>query len=141
MVDLGSNINLIGCNTKEDFVRASMKAGLETAYVQRPGRLHVKGVGTGSAPCDQEAVIPIAVKFSDRPATQESFRANVAEGVGSDLPAIPGATSMRKKDSVIVLREGKECIAFPGPGGYKIEWSPGTRLLPMTYSLSGHMVI
>ena len=48
---------------------------------------------------------------------------------------------MQEKDAVIVLRKGKEFLAFPGPGGYKIEWSPGTRLLPMTTSPSGHLVV
>ena len=48
---------------------------------------------------------------------------------------------MQGKDSVLILRKGKEMIAFPGPGGYKIEWSPGTKLLPMTAAPSGHLVI
>ena len=65
----------------------------------------------------------------------------MAEGIGADLPAILGATSLRNKDSVLVMREGKEFIAFPGPGGYKIEWSPGTKLLPMIPAPSGHLVV
>ena len=48
---------------------------------------------------------------------------------------------MQEKGAVIVLRKGKEFLAFPGPGGYKIEWSPGTRLLPMTTAPSGHLVV
>ena len=76
-----------------------------------------------------------------RPASSTAFQANVARGVGRNLPAILGATSMRANDAVLVLRGGEEFLAFPGMGGYKIEWSPGTRLLPLTYSPSGHMVI
>jgi len=52
-----------------------------------------------------------------------------------------GADSMQEKDAVLILRQGKEFIAFPGPGGYKIEWSPGTKLLPMIPAPSGHLVI
>ena len=48
---------------------------------------------------------------------------------------------MTKGDAVILLREGKRCIAFPGKGGYKITWSEGTKLLPLTESPSGHLVI
>ena len=48
---------------------------------------------------------------------------------------------MQDKNSVIFLSKGKEMIAFPGPGGYKVEWSPGTKLLPMTTAPSGHLVI
>ena len=32
-------------------------------------------------------------------------------------------------------------MAFPGKGGYKIEWSEGTKLLPLETSPSGHLVI
>ena len=48
---------------------------------------------------------------------------------------------MTEKDAVLILREGKRCMAFPGKGGYKIEWSPGTKLLPLDTSPSGHLVI
>ena len=48
---------------------------------------------------------------------------------------------MTEKDSVLVLGEGKESIAFPGSGGYKIELSPGTKLLPMNHALSGHLLL
>ena len=104
LVDLGSNINIIGRNTTNDFVNAAQTAGMPTSYVPKQSRLHVNGVGSGSATCDQEAVIPIAVKFQDEAATKESFRANIADGVGADLPAILGAASMRDKDSVLILR-------------------------------------
>jgi hypothetical protein len=81
------------------------------------------------------------VQFTDLPATLDVFGANVAKGCGADLPAILGAKSMQEKDSVLILREGKEMIVFPGPGGYKIDWSPGTRILSMTKAPSGHLVI
>ena len=84
---------------------------------------------------------PIAVKFADQDATQETYKANIAEGCGASLPAILGSESMQEKDAVIILRHGKEMIVFPGPGGYKIEWSPGSKLLPMKPAISGHLVI
>ena len=48
---------------------------------------------------------------------------------------------MKEKDAVIILRDGKEAMAFPGPGGYKIKWSPGTKIIPMQTTKSGHMVL
>ena len=48
---------------------------------------------------------------------------------------------MQDKDAVLRLRKGKQMMAFPGPGGYKIEWSPGTKLLPLVPAPSGHLVI
>ena len=141
LVDLGSRINLIGCNTEREFALEAERHGQQTRYEKRKHRLNVNGVGSGSAPCDEEATLPIAVKFADDRAKMDSYRANVATGSGADLPAIFGSASMQEKDSVLILRKGKEMIAFPGPGGYKIEWSPGTKLLPMTAAPSGHLVI
>ena len=141
LVDLGSKINVIGKETEREFATRSAEHGLETVYVPRKQRLYVSGVGSDSATCDYEAIAPIAVKFEDQAATKESFRANIAQGCGEHLPAILGLTSMKEKDAVLLLRAGKEMIVFPGPGGYKIEWSPGTKLLPMIPSPSGHMVI
>ena len=141
LVDLGSRINVIGKNTEKEFADKSTANGLETTYIPRQQRLYINGVGTDSARCDHEAVIPIAVKFEEQEATKESYRANIADGCGENLPAILGSESMQEKDSVLILRKGKELIAFPGPGGYKIEWSPGTKLLPMVPAPSGHLVI
>ena len=141
LVDLGSNINIIGRNTTRDFVAAADTAGIPTSYVPRQNRLHVNRVGAGSATCDQEAIISIAVQFQDSTPTKESFKANSADGVGADLPAILGATSMREKDAVLILLAGQEFLAFPGACGYKIEWSPGTKLSPLAYAPSNHLVI
>jgi len=48
---------------------------------------------------------------------------------------------MQRRDAVILLRHGKEMIAFPGPEGYKIQWSEGTSCLPLKHAPSGHLVI
>jgi hypothetical protein len=141
LVDLGSQINIVGENTIKEFTATADKFNLQTTYQRRQNRLLVNGVGSDAAYCDQKAEIPIAVKFQDMPATKESFLANVAKGCGADLPAILGAVSMQEKDSVLLLRPGKEMIVFPGPGGYKIEWSPGSRHLEMVQAPSGHLVI
>ena len=141
VVDLGSWINIIGINNATRFSELARQHDLETVTHRRAKMLSVSGVGSDSAICKNEASIPIAVQFEDSPATHETFQANVAEGCGSDLPAILGTKSMKEKDSVIILRNGKEMIVFPGPGGYKIEWSPGTKLLPITTAPSGHLLI
>ena len=60
LADLGSQINIIGKNTEQEFAEKSNKRGLETAYVRRKQRLHVNGVGSDSAHCDYEVVTPIA---------------------------------------------------------------------------------
>ena len=79
-------------------------------------------------------------KFKDKPATLEHLKSNVATGSGADLPSIMGKVSATAKDSVVLLREGKEQLVFPGPGGYKIEWSPGTKIMELKNAPSGHLV-
>jgi len=141
LVDLGSQVNVIGCETEKDFIAKAGGANMPYTHEDRRERLHINGVGSDAAICDQTTTLPIAVKFQEQQATKETFKANVAKGCGAHLPAILGSKSMQDKDSVIVLRKGLEMIAFPGPGGYKIEWSPGTKLLPMVPAPSGHLVI
>ena len=141
LLDTGSMISVIGKNTEKKLALRAIAHGQEPKYVPRKHRLNINGVGTDSASCDYEVTIPIAVKFEDQEATNQSFHANIADGCGADLPAILGADSMREKDAVIVMRKDKEMIVFPGPGGYKIEWSPGTRMLPLVAAPSGHLVI
>ena len=116
--------------------------GEKVAFIPRTTRMNVNGVGSDAAVCDEEAVIPVAIKtIGATESGPDTYRTNVADGCGADLPAIMGGKSMKEKDTVILLREGKECMAFPGPGGYKIEWGPGTKLVPMQTTKSGHMVL
>ena len=140
LLDLGSRINLIGSNTERDFSKRSEPFGHKTIFTPRP-RLNVTGVGSDATPCDHKATIPVAVDKVDEPTSLDTFEANVATGCGSNLPAIWGLDSMQDLDAVICLRRGKETIAFPGPGGYKIDWSPGTKRLKVTPAPSGHLAI
>jgi len=137
LVDLGSQINIIGRNTLAEFAGTTE----DVKMTRRDTRLEVSGVGSDAAICDYTTELPIAVQFEESDPTLETFVTNVADGCGEDLPAILGSRSMQEKDAVLLLRKGKEILALPGPGGYKIEWSPGTKLLPMQAAPSGHLVI
>jgi hypothetical protein len=141
MIDVGSMVNVIGKNTERSLSNAAFAKGHKTIYTRKDKPLLIGGVGSGHARCEIEAKIPIAVKFDDRPATRDMFTANIATGSGENLPAILGTNSMKQMDSVLCLRDGKEFIAFPGPGGYSINWSPGTRLLPLKQAESGHLIV
>ena len=141
LVDIGSQVNVIGEDTEKEFAATIAEYGLETQYTNRKHRLYINGVGSDAAFCDNEACMPIAVKFKEQDATVESFKANVAKGCGQHLPGILGLVSMQEKDSVLILRKGEEFLALPGAGGYSITWSPGTRLLPMKAAPSGHLII
>ena len=38
------------------------------------------------------------------------------------------------------MTDGSEMLTFPGPGSYKIDWSPGTVRVPLKTAPSGHLV-
>ena len=47
---------------------------------------------------------------------------------------------MKDKEGVLEMGPGKERLSFPGPGGYTIQWSPGTRHFPLEPAPSGHLI-
>ena len=133
---------MVGRETLAEFVATAEQHGYQTEIQDRHRPLLVNGVGAGSAPCHQVTHSPVSVKYgNDSQAHIIEYQANIADGCGSRLPAILGLDSMTEKDAVLMLRNGKRCMAFPGKGGYKITWSQGTRLLPLETSPSGHLVI
>ena len=141
LVDLGSRINVIGANAEKEFALKAELHGFPSTDSKRKHRLYINGVGSGAAPCEEEVETPIAVHVEGQSGTLDVFKANIATGCGENIPAILGSISMVEKDAVILLRKGKEQIIFPGAGGYKIQWSPGSKVLPMTPAPSGHLVV
>ena len=82
----------------------------------------------------------MAVNFQDKKTSLQYMETNVATGIGDDLLSIMGRVTATENDAVILMREGKEQLVFPGPGGYKILWSPDTKIMPLDTSPSGHLV-
>jgi len=140
LVDPGSRINLAGQNTLATHVSRADDAGQQTKTYQASRFVEVSGVGSGSHKCTQKALTPIAVRYKNSPTTIDKFDTYVVKGDGSELPMIMGLDSLTEKDAVLVFRQGKRFLAMPGKGGYKIEWSPGTLLLPLEQAPSGHLV-
>ena len=50
LVDIGSRINVVGCNTERAMSLAAAQHNYDTKYTKRTNTLHVNGVGAGSAP-------------------------------------------------------------------------------------------
>ncbi len=65
---------------------------------------------------------------------------SVGEG-GYELPALLGLESMSKNRAVLEMTDGQEYLTYPGPGGYKIEWSRGTRRYKLERAPSGHLIL
>ena len=91
LVDLGSWINIIGRNTLRKMKQTAEEHGEKVTFIPRQTRMNVNGVGSDAAVCDEEAVIPVAIKtIGATESGPDTYRTNVADGCGADLPAIMG---------------------------------------------------
>eukprot|EP00973_Karenia_brevis_P058277 8113201-Karenia_brevis.AAC.1 len=128
----------IGATILQNFI-ASNQGTPSRQFFNRTTQFNVTGVGKGAAKRGKEVQIQIAIRSAEQASAVEQYRANVAEGSWEHLPAIMGHLSMASRDSVSLLRKGLQQLVFPGPGGYRIEWSPGTKILPLKESPSGQL--
>ena len=92
----------------------------------------VDGIGEGSSECTQQARVPIML--DDGPA---SYSAPMIDG--SSVPALLGTTTMTDHRFLIDLVHDR-CIML-GPGGMQLQLSPGSRVLPLLRSETGHLMI
>jgi len=87
-------------------------------------------------------MLPIACRNDDDGQSKlHRFEVPTLEGSGGDVPALLGLRSISAKQGVLETKTGSERLSFPGPGGYKIEWSPGTEHFALEKAPSGHLVI
>ena len=142
LVDPGAWTNIGGKSHVRRLAQEASNAGHEVHQRKMAKPLAVQGVGNGVQTCRWEVELPIAVPDNNGAgATLHRFETPVAEGTGEDLPRILGLRSMRAKNGVLEMEPGKERLTFPGPGGYKIEWSPGTQHFPLEPAPSGHLIM
>ena len=142
LVDPGAWTNLAGSNVARKMAHLAAQAGLSPTQAKMNVPLHIQGVGSGCQSCTWQVKVPIAVPDSTGEASNlHYFEAPTVDGTGADLPALLGLRSMRAKGAVLEMTPGKECLTFPGPGGYKVEWSPGTMHFPLEQAPSGHLIM
>jgi hypothetical protein len=142
LVDPGAWTNLVGLKVSRLIAAYAIEHGYKPEQWKMEIPLSIMGVGNGSQECKWETKLPICIEDeSGTDAELHYFETPTVGGTGEDLPALLGLRSMRSKNAVMEMSPGKEKLSFPGPGGYKIEWSPGTQHFPLTCAPSGHLVI
>ena len=60
-------------------------------------------------------------------------------GTGNGLPILYGLDNMERHNAALEMDPTKRQLTFPGPGGYTINWSPGTVHIPLQPTPSGHL--
>ena len=133
-------MNLVGEDWAVDVAKKAMASGHKPDQRRLDRPMNVKGVGTGKNSATWEVTIPIAVADDDGTSVH-TFTAPSVSGPGKDLPALLGLQSMSRQKGVLEMTEGAEYLTFPGPGGYTINWSPGTRRYKLERAESGHLIL
>ena len=142
IVDPGAWTNLVGGRWARALAHRAEQYHQKCKQELMRKPLEVQGVGRGTQSAKWMAKMPIAVLNKDGVAMPQIFEVPTLEGEdGADIPALLGLKSLRGKNAVMEMEPGKECLTFPGPGGYTIEWSPGTVQIPLEVAPSGHYVI
>jgi hypothetical protein len=137
LVDPGAWTNLAGSDWVRRLATLAVEAGHTPSQEKLRRALNVQGVGQGGQSAVWQITLPVAIADEERTLLHE-FTAPVVNG---GLPALLGLRSMQAKNAVLEMTPGQECLTFPGPSGYTITWSPGTRRLPLRVAPSGHLVL
>jgi hypothetical protein len=95
--------------------------------------LSVKGVGNGSQQTTRQVELPIALPGGETGV----FTTPALEN--SDLPALWGLNSLEKLKALVDV--GSRRLIVPGPGGFKITLSPGSKSYPLEKSPTGHLLL
>ena len=101
----------------------------------------VAGVGKSTNKAEWEVRLPIALLDTDGNAALHEYHVPVVGAEGKNLPALLGLQSMARQNSILEMAPGHEHLTLPGPGGYTIQWSPGTVRYKLEKSSSGHLLL
>ena len=84
--------------------------------------------------------MPVAIPTADGHAVVFDLETPMVEGSGKNLPIVLGLKSMSARNAVLEMGEGRECLTFPGPGGYKIVFEGEPTRIPLKRAMSGHLM-
>ena len=142
LVDVGAWTNLTGKKIARAMAQVALGAGYPPAQWRMDTPLQIAGIGSGAQDCNWETRLPICIADSEGGSESvHHFETPTVEGAGENLPALLGLKSISHKQGVLETAAGKERLSFPGPGGYEIQWSPGTEHFDLKSAPSGHLVI
>jgi len=141
LVDPGAWSNLAGEVWMQNMARKAIEAGLKVSESRMSHPLNVGGVGKGTNTADWEIQVPIAVADTEGSTNMHAYKAPTVRDEGRNLPALLGLQSMSKQNSVLEMAPGHEYLTMPGPGGYTVNWSPGTVRYKLVRAPSGRLIL
>ena len=146
LIDPGAWTSVGGAARGKEIAIAAVRAGRKPSQKKMSTPLEIQGVGHGTNACPYEAILPVALPTTDGGAVEYNLEVPLVEKSkrencqADQLPLILGLRSMQDKSAVLEMRKGQEILTFPGPGGYTVNWSPGTVHIPLSTAMSGHLM-
>ena len=101
--------------------------------------MNLQGVGSGSVQARCELQTPIAVPTPQGNAETHSISMPIVDGPGAQLPGLLGMKTMAAHRAILDTH-GRSLI-FPGPGAVDIVLPPGSTVVPLEKTPSGHLAI
>ena len=134
LVDPGSPENLCGDQWSNEMQQAALAANrqpIKYSDLARP--LEVGGIGSGTQSAYKSGVHSIGLPDG----TDANYESPILPNSGT--PALLGQKSLKKMRCLLDCYTNK--LYRLGPGGYKIELSPGSVCYPLEESHAGHLML
>ena len=133
LVDVGAWDNLAGSRVMKRVIERANSAGHGCAWQKLKKTLSIEGVGKSA----NEATEGVTAAICLEDGTVGSFQTAVVDD--SELPALLGLNSLTKLKAVIDCEHKR--LLLIGPGGYKIQLSPGSKVLQLHSAPTGHLLL
>ena len=137
-IDPGARVSMAGDNLVKKLAELAVRVGLRVGQEKLQKPMHFQGVGSGSPSANWKTKIPCAIPCTDKTRLMD-FTSPCVDGCGESLPILYGLDNMERHRAVLEMDPDKRQLTFPGPGGYKVEWYPGTVHIPPQATPSGHL--
>lgn len=132
LIDVGAPYSLCGSEWAERVKKEGEAAGRGTVFKELKEEVGLEGVGKESSAAKTEGILPIKLEAGD----EGEYRALIVPG---SLPALLGLSPIEKMKGIICTATRR--LILPGPGGYKIMLSPGSKIHQLYKSDSGHLML
>jgi hypothetical protein len=115
------------------FAKIALENGQGSEFKSLQNRTSIEGVGGTPSHCSQTGTVPIRLSNG----MVSSYKATIIED--SDVPALLGLETMTKERVLLDLIHDRYIKV--GPGGFKLELSPGSTVLELKRAPTGHIML
>ena len=133
LIDTGAVHDISGDKQMKKFAKIALENGQGSEFKPLQHRTSIEGVGGTPSHCSQTGTVPI--RLADGKVS--SYRATVIED--SDVPALLGLATMTQERVLLDLIHDRYIKV--GPGGFKLELSPGSTVLELKRAPTGHLML